>query len=504
MSLKIISPSIVYLGSAKAPSSSGSGEQPQLYDTRILSSASAPEGWAYTCSNAYRTFSSSTLPTLYNDINTKLQNGTAYTDNYIVSTDNYNCDLVDLNFQNIKDTPLVSATNILLKCNNNYYTSGYDTDNGLYIYDNNSWTKVQNSPNIICAATNTEGTFIICVDDETAIYKFNPSNNTFIQLANSSIFENPGSGGHTNIAHKEFNNNFYFYPNYNSAGLISNHIYETPANPTVSTLIDHTFNKKIVDIVYNNNYWYVLVNKTNEHNTNIGFEVYKGSSLSNSDFSDATKWELIYSPTINNIDNSIDHALYITVLSNRFIIFYATDNANNTIDDFNYIYTDDEFNTINSITNMPISTYCEITTLDNVILICGENTLYYCDVLKINNVNNWQTQTIGTTIVNFSYPINNTVYLTVLFDDQNNNIDYVAYSLNISAIKQSILINYHKYENFKICQYSDLTLLNQLYTQYGISNYWNIYNNAVSIPVDSQQYKIMYVGDNFNDDLYNS
>lgn len=477
------------------------GELPQLYDTRILSSASAPEGWAYTCSNAYRSFSSSTLPTLYNDINTKLQNAIESTDNYIVSTDNYNCDLVDLNFQNIEDTPLIiNSTNILLKCNNNYYTSGFEFDAGLYIDNNNSWTKVQNSPGIICATANTEGTFIICIDNETSIYKFNPLNNTFMQLANSSIFETPGSGGNTSIAHKEFNNNFYFYANYNSEGLISNHIYETPANPTVSTLIDYTFNKKIIDIIYNNNFWYVLVNKTNEYNTNIGFEVYKGSSLSNSDFSDATKWELIYSTTINNIN----HALYITVLSNRFIIFYATDDANNITDDFNYIYTDDEFNTINSITNMSISTNCEITTLDNIILICGENTLYYCDVLKINNVNNWQTQTIGTTIVNFSYPINNTIYLTVKFDDQNDNIDYIAYSLNISAIKQSILINYHKYENFKICQYSDLILLNQLYTQYGISNYWNIYNNTVSIPVDSQQYKIMYVGDNFNDDLYNS
>ena len=407
-----------------------------------------------------------------------------FTDNYFVATNSYNFNLTNLELQNIDESLLIDNTNILLKCNNNYYTSGFTgySGSGLYIYDNNSWTKIQNSPDILCAVTDNKGSFIIGVNNDTEIYKFNPENNTFIKLANSSIFENPGSGFHTSISHKEFNNNFYFYANNNSFHQLSNHIYETLTDATSNTFIDHTFNKDVIDIIYYNNYWYLLVSKND-----VGFEVYKGLSLSNNDFSDTTKWELIYTYTANVSAN------YLTVINGRFVIFYGK----------NYIYTDDEFNTVNTVNADFLPYYSEITTVNNIIVVCGENSLIYCRIEKIDNPNNWQTQIINNIIYSFTPPINNIIYLVVI-SGEDPNIEYNAYSLDLSSIDKNILINYSKYENFKICGYSDLTSLNDVYQQYGISQYWNIYNNTISIPVNKQQYSIMYVGDNFNDNLYNN
>ncbi|MBR2245450.1 MAG: hypothetical protein IJ880_00230 [Bacilli bacterium] len=462
------------------------GKKAKLYDTRILETQEAEKGWAYACSDNYRSFSSSTLPTLYTDINTKLQNGVEGTDIYMIdnlSTNNYDYNLTNLGLQNIDDLYVN-----FLKCDNNYYTSGYNDSYGigLYIYNNNSWVQIQNSPNIMYAITDSIGSSIVGIDDGSRIYKFNPQNNTFIKLADESVFDYPGSGGNnTSASYKEFNNNFYLYPNYRSSGVdpISNHIYEIPTDPTSSVFTDYAFNKKIIDVVYSNNYWYVLVNKLNEYDYDIGFEVYKGLSLSNNDFSDTTKWELMYSTTTNNMN----HALYITVINNRFVVFYSN----------SYIYSDDEFNTVNIVANI-FSGYEEILVMNNVIIMCDSaNLVKYCKISKIDNANNWQTQTIGDTIYIFTPPINNNIYLIAGTNDV-----LEAYSLNVSSLGQSFPINYYKYGNFKICQFSDLTLLNELYSLYGVSNYWNIYNNTISIPVDCQEYKIMYVGDNFQDTLY--
>lgn len=453
------------------------GKKAKLYDTRILETQEAEKGWLYTCSNAYRSFSSSTLPTLYNDINTKLQNSTSglLHDEYFNIVSSYNYNLTNLNLNDIDSDDMIK----LLKCDNKYYTiiinNVYDTS-GLCVY-NNTWDEIPNIPKMITLTSDNQGTCIVGTDEMSAIYKFNPANNTCIKLLDESSIVSDGSAYNVNITSKTYDNYLYIYIDTQEfASDANNHIYKTPVDPTINSIVDYEFTERVVDILYYNNYWYLLIKDEN----NV-YKIYKGSDLANSNLSDTTKWELIY--TINS------HIICMYVINNRFMIFCSS----------KYIYTDDNFTTMN-VVNSNIG-YKKIMCLNNIIIMIGESSISYCDAIMIDNINNWQTQSVLGEISYISNTIQNKIYIINEQGTSHNPLG-VAYELSIDSVYGSFIINYTKYENFKICQYSDLTDLNTLYNRYGISNYWNIYNNQISIPLNKQEYTVMYVGDNFVDDLY--
>lgn len=449
------------IGSTNAKVSQGNGAQPQLFDIKILESQSASQGWAYICSDDCRNFNSSDVPTLYNNIKNKYDN---------VST----ISVINTNIQkNYVFTPV-------LFCNNKYYCSNA-------YYNNGSWVTIGSLPTMFSLATNDSASIIIGIDWDTAVYKINPIDNSYKKIANSSYLSGveyyDGRDSAYEFNKKEYNNMLYM------CNTASRYIHAISTDYNDNTFLTYSFNKTILDYVYINNYWYVATTD------GWGYTVYKGRSLSNSDFSDSSKWTSVF--TLNGVN---DPFIQIFCSNNRIVIFgaYST-----------YYYTDDDFNHIHTVSISEISYDDRGLTFvrfdGNYLLVQKDSwKMCYCPISLIQSDNNWNS--IEFDSIQIPYPVNSVMYAEDY--DSNTGIGIILKVELKSLIDKYVIdgeildISYVKSGNFKICNYNTLDTLNLLYHNYGISNYWNIYNNTVSIPVNKQNYSIMYVGDNFTDDLY--
>lgn len=511
------------IGSTNAIVVSG-GSEAQLYDTRILSQANADSGWAYMCSDNYRSFSSSTLPTLYNDMNSKLSSAIGpYTDTYVVAPGSSVYQQLETILQNsFTDTGIdydtlstssdesMYLTPDIVHCNNKFFAltqTYYITD--LYIYENNTWYDTLIELNGLIS--NSNGTLLIGTtsDNSGTIYKIDPTSNAN-NISYKAIATNvPDIDiGVNEFINKEYNDIIYF-KNRDPEKWDTDYIYSTISNYSDNSFNTYSFDVPIYDFVYANGYWYLMTADV-EYSGLTPVTIYKGTDLSNSDLTDTTKWQVIYQDwiEIEGHYNYYEHGLQLFYSQGRFVIF-AFDYPDNTELELVYFYTDDEFNTVSNIYFINNFVYgYRYDSCDKVEFVnnCFFFSNKFCYLLRLDSINNWKTLPIpqNKSVYNIFNPVNSEICISI--DDSSGLVGYCdIYTITVPELTSrgiEIGINYKKYENFKICTYSDLTTLNTLYNQYGVSNYWNIYNNAISIPVNKQEYSVMYVGSNFNDNLY--
>lgn len=501
------------------------GNEVQLYDKRLISQPNAPSGWLYMCSDAYRSFSSNDLPTLYNDIMTKYtiaSQGSTYTDTYEISDRmsnnpgylvNESKIVQSLSAEDIEDFADVSSMSKLARCFTLYWNviGSYNENYDLYYYEGYGvWNSISDRysdfPPIYTVVPSYDGTTMLCVDYDSGIYQLFSSR--YVKHASSSSITSTSDITGTDLIKKEYNNRMYFT---NHGG--DDDIYAISNNSDVCDLFEtYSFNRKVCDFVYVDNYWYLLVN----YNDKV--MIYKGTDLSNSNLTDTSKWQMICENSQIYASNGNDYfSPRIFYSKDRFVVCGENSGEYHYQNYLSYFYTDDDFSTISNVIETNFSTGYWNTYFTNDCLICGN---HFCYLFKLNSINNWVTLTIpqNMNLIDVSEPVfieefdmptwTSIPYSAVYFTLYNNNDEkYYIYSIHIPqpiSSMTSIDIQYKKYETFKFCTYSNLNNLNSIYNIYGVSNYWNIYNNLVSIPVDKQEYSIMYVSDNYQDNLYNN
>lgn len=484
------------------------GEQPQLYDTRILATRNASPGWAYNCDSTYKTFSSSTLPTLYNDMISKFNNR-------INIDSDIHVDIVDIDaiegqifntygsiagsyFCLSKSYDLVAyaedwsyvdphITDILWRvpCGSGLFICG-DQD---YIYKSD-----KNSYNVIA---NVEQDDIDIVptgyyDDTEVLVK------VFVGIP--EVAEGKGVCLTNSIVYNYNNRNIYITNDIMSQGGVG------------LTKYSFTGVNSIMDFEYVNGYWYIL---TESGNYNKGFCIYKGTSLSNGDFTDTTKWTKIYEANNDFFDNDVDQIKRIQLhyYNNKFYIFSViTKNEYNSTDFFMCCrYTTSSFTNISDIHSITLNGFYHDYTMrfaSNYILVQTSDNVHYCSLDSIANSNCWGVKSLDvSTASQLSYP---NEYNCMYVHDTNTALDTnkILYQIEIVPNAQiftdkylvngsTISINYYLYNNFKMCTYDDLSILDTIYYYYNVSNYWNIIDGQISIPMNRQNYSVMYVGDNY-------
>ena len=474
MSLKIISPSTVYLGSAEGGNGGGGGgsSKGQMFDIKIMSQLVAEKGWAFLCKNTRQDLAKADVPKLYEDIKDKYDN----------------CDKGTQTITGITSFNSSLSMNSFTKAMNKYYIIG--GDGLLYVAPDYTSTSVLTKVNdyVTSCILGTEN-FLLQFTFNGEIYKLTDNDTTEIYNFGFSFYGN-------NFNYKIFENEKYF--------ILWNGGENTPstANKTIFVVNDDgTLNTKVYncdsaeqlcDIIKTNEYYYILT-----RNGVYNIKVYKGASLDNLDLLDTSKWELL-----------LDNSAYYT--RRQITMFYANGVfAIHKIED-SYgvlLYSDDEFEHLYSL---PDTTY-------NLYIIQHNDELYYMknDILYSIRLEliteSWTTQNLTGGYL-FSYYSQNDLLLIACqtsgyYKGTIYSIEFVKkpYTDTYNINGNTVNITYYKYMDFKICT-SDNGGTNDtnLATVYSYMGYYNYYrldttNETVSLPRNNNLYSMMYVGDNYED-----
>ena len=519
------------------------GNEAQLYDTKVLTTANAETGWVYNNTNSYRSFSSSTLPTLFNDISTKLDNkeGAGIT-SQVTSIPRPE----GIGYRSEQE---------VLYCNGTYFCAGfyYNTTSSSWVSINSTITdgynydgSRQEGQNIIFSAANKAGTILILFGEDGKIYKVETSTKNWKILGDSespsgrSLFASLMNSIKYPIRVKEYNNTLYMFNidtwMMDTEGLL--YTFDTSSySSNTFNIYDYGASFRFHDILYTSGACYIVEYDNSSmiwgSDTCPPIKIYKGNNFSNTDITDTSLWTCIVdedsAANLFPTPNDSVHLVYSVILDfkdNKIWLFapiYMYIDVENEEEDFSTkfgsFYTCDDFVTKSS---MSFSTVTSDFALgegnffitDDYVFSCqpiwnsqtwtNEGfSLFYCNRANLSAMSSSLDFSADRLYVSLpvcsriclynddssisGVYVNDVIIGTGLFTDQ--------YIVNNAMVN----IDYYKYKNFKICTYSSLTTLNSLYTQYGYSVYWNLYGNQVSIPMNKQNYSVLYVGDDYVD-----
>lgn len=490
-----------------APDTSGNS----LFDIKVLSQAVVEKGWIMLCRSGVHDMSPhltrEIAPTLYENIFSKYNNA-------------------EKSF-----SPLTQGSN-LKDSDNNYNTFDAnsfglcvfgDTTYGIFINDYN--TKIYYSSSYQSGAT---WTLLSDIDTFTAlfkadnciialssnsVYKINPSTNTITKIGNN--IDSDGELGYKRVIFKLINGIIYIIKKSTSTNTsnIYKRIYYVADDTTTNTLsYIGNYSRVVCDLEYINNSWYILARN------GTTFYVYKGSDLNNKTLTDTTKWELKL--TYSNSNWNIDWNGEMFYGNNRLVMFFKRYQGN-----YDYVYTDDDFVTTNTITEIGLGTdeFCVLYFCNNVFYSISKPAtfpyLYSCNIDNINNSLNWQydTSITPTPLVSDSNLIG--LFLTDTLQlmavnlpsgTYRNFIYYRGYGNTIYTDTykidgNNVTINYFKYidefnQIWKIAFYQHSIFT--AYSALGYSQYWVIDTSSeeVYLPLNKQRYVQMYIGDDYIDD----
>lgn len=435
-----------------------------LFDIKLLSQAIADKGWAFMCHTTRRDLPKTDVPTLYNDIFYKYNNAnkefvmtesnTAYAVQYDSYSNKfiyrpksqnklYSSDLVDLS--NPTDLNISDVYEFMLGQNINIVKGYANSYGGNYYIYSKDWELIRTinlsgEYNNISTYRYVNGAFLFLVND----------NDNFHKVCYLMKFED-----NINVENPIISNNFKLldsnYRGMNISDIIDNKIYITCAggsNSWDSWFLEINFN----DLSYINIYKSNIPNNTYNNYANITKyedKYYFGSITGVYQSSDLVNWTLVYSlATACYYIEKIDNIFYI--ICNGFII------------------TTENFLTFNVIISF--------TGSGNNFVNC-----YVGNDTYIFNFKNNPSYLYGGSVLK-------------IYTD--------TYTINGTSIN----INYYKYDDFKICISdggTNDTNLETLYNYLGYLNYWliDIINETVCVQRDKNTYSVMFVGDDFIDNL---
>lgn len=422
------------------PTVSGSN----LNDIKTMAQAIAEKGWAFQCKSTRQDLPKSLVPTLYNDILDKLNNS---------------------------EKQLQPMTQLSL----NGYRVLYSSTLNKWFYTNQS--KVYETNNLIFSNVflNDNISEMICGNNIFVSYVISGSNSgkyVIVNLNNNEIkyitlsSNIPLNSGAIRSIVKD---GYIYVCSVNRSDFTK--IYKFYDDFSITDFETITFSKNIYDIQYDNGYWYVL----------LADGVYKGTDINNPN--DFTR---IYQTEIYNSSFLIVKDNFSCFLRGRnWPIKYTYDlyqNVSQTGNNFDISYPSN------------INSYPKL--LNNIIWTTQNMSI---------DINDFSTDTTVYDIKGLDIDYNNN---TVVFGSSNNM--YVAgfvnkqYTDTYIVNGNSVVINYYKYNDFKICLADGGTNDTNLATVYSYMGYYNYFvldttGETVSLPRNSNLYSMMYVGDNYQD-----
>ena len=472
MSLEIISPSTVYLGSATSSSGSGGGSSKgaSLFDIKVMSQLIAEKGWAFQCKSTRQDLAKADVPTLYQDIKDKYDNvpetfnftkdysngkklydktdGRVYWFSW--DTINYSTNLDLSNPQTITVTEASYKDDILLGNNINivYDKSSVYQKTVFYVYDK-SWNYIKtltfNGRNFKLLRTTENG--FICVqyvNDEYGrvfqVLKINDNANAdYIETEN--LYDETNSFNPLSIAEKNYDNKIYITGRTKMNQGIGD-VFTLELNATDFT--DYNFYRSNDNILFDGGYITAISSLVKKDNT---FYVAYNAKICSS--TDLTNWTLVYTLDGNNYSMVDTDAYYLALDSGKIV---------KTTDFTNY-------ETLTTFTTSSYTFYSFYASNEVIVLSMTSSCYIYGQAQK--------TMSTDTYVINGS----------------------------------SVAINYYTKDGFKICiaDGTNDTNLASVYSYMGYYNYYrlNTTNETISLPRNSNLYSVMYVGDNYQDTLDN-
>ena len=470
---------------------------PKIYDIKILSQVLIEKGFSFLCKTIRQELSINNVPTLYNDILTKYLNCEKETSPLTDGLNWYQiiretCHFAYLNgsFYKGKDWDL-SFTN-------NYQSGTFSTIfSSIFIRD----LITANNCIIIIGKEIVDG-------QETGfLYKLNPSTNVIRKLTGNLQYEDYEGV----FNYKIFDGKIYinYCSNVSQTDDKCKKIFVVTDDLTDFVYQTIVADKIVADLTYYDNNFYVLLK---EGGTKLVY-VRKTDNLQNIN-SAPTLWQ-DYITNENGYDgNEYTEQAQIFNFEDTFYLYFKAYQ-----DDFKIVMTDYRFVDIikdrqyidyNSATGLQKLRYCEnklYIRIDN-----GSNSLYSAD-LSLGYL-----FTVDDEIKNIEYPFSwlilsnlqffaiNTAYSTCVLKYRG--INNKVYTDTYVIEGNSVTIDYVKFEDWKICLKdggTNDTNLETVYSALGYYNYWwlDTANQLISLPRDNNTFSVMFVGDDFVDNVEN-
>jgi len=476
MSLKIISPSTVYLGSAEGGNGGGGGSSKgQMFDIKIMSQLVAEKGWAFTCKATRQDLAKADIPTVYADIKEKYDNadegfilssstpttnnGVWYdetTNKYYYANNGHIYSSENIDLSNPTDMGDFEVSYVFIGKNINILVHKNYAGTTFKIY-NKSWELIKTITSDLGPQFQIEyfklvdGYFIfwysadvysyiqIISDNENATYRCSSQSLYDIWSGIGTIFKcSDNYDGYvyfTTSSDKSYGGNTcYFKFDLTNFTISQTYGYSisgigTPYNNgriTISNIVK-----------YNNEFYIANINK-----------VYKSSTLENNSWSEVA--------TLST------NSQFINIIENNGT-FYLSANG--------YIYSTNNFVTFNQLTTFTAVSYGYFYPYN-----------FYVD----------------DNYILLSLKESDTIYVYGSYTKQVSTDTYVIDGNEVE-------IDYYTKDGFKICL-ADGTNDTNLATVYSYMGYYNYFvldvtGETVSLPRNSNLYSIMYVGDNYQDTL---
>lgn len=481
MSLKIISPGTVYLGSATG--SGGGGGSASLFDIKCLSQAIAEKGWAFQGYSTRQDLSKDDIPTVYTDIKTKYDNcDSAPSSNYTIFINNstipylFCCDdtyIYSTTTSQNQSPNYLRRTPISLFPTTNWESTGID------VFGSGGVNPIKIGDNLIVFTAQRNS-------DTRKIYIYKKSDFTFIK----SIDNVNGSSDRPLIYLTKVNGIKTFFVSY-------------PNTDNSFTLVKIEDNISATVEVLRTDLTNFIGQPAYKENTNTFWFYYSGNS---SICKTTDNFQTI------DIVKSHGHSYYAnqppaTFIKNDVIMVTANDRLSPQS-----VYTEDNGltwkNTKNKFGN-DVKIGC-LPSFDGDTMYCniwdsGADTHLYSstDLKTFTIFMPNETNGAGNELVTYE-PIKNTIFIT---SDRTKYLGIVktVYTDTYTIGGSSINVNYYKYGSFKICVKDGGTNdanIDTVYNALGYENYFVIddTNETVALPRNSNLWSFMYVGDNYISD----
>ena len=480
MSLKIISPGTVYLGSAEGGSGKGGGAN--LYDIKTTANAIADKGWAFTCKDTRQDLVKADVPTVYDDILTKYRNcDNAPSSSYVqlpISECRYNTFCLDDTYfygttnpnhdRSLKRSPISLFPSIVWESIpiSTAITSNGGTQNNRYLSVGDNLIVIHN--NVQTSVQPYYEEINIYKKSDFSLYKtirVKYQKDSWIYLLNINGV-------------KTF---YIFYPNmddnnYTLVTLVDN---ETAEFDTIRTDLGGGIGLPSYD-----NGTFIFFNGADEYisKTTDNFRT----------ITQITKFSYNYSHSTLRDIFKIGNNMVCCCGNGRLSgTRYSTDNG----ETWQY-YSGLGFTEINN------GAWCDGETFYGCCYDDGGPHLY-----KSTNLLNFTKLVPSETINGAINVLDNPS--TIFFQD-GYTVKYLGivktiYTDTYTVNGANVNINYYKYDDWKIClpDATNDTNLNTVYNFLGYLNYWrlNETNETITLPRNSNLYSMMYVGDNYQDIL---
>lgn len=428
-----------------------SSSSASLFDIKVLSQAIADKGFAFMCHTNTRALLKSDVPTLYNDILYKYNNAesgfTPFANGIRLDGDS-------------------SCVGVFYNSKLNRYIIINNSSVGYTEYLNSSPTSIGISTggfinqNSFCA-----NNILLACSNNGKIYKVNLEDWSYKEILSCSNTDYMRS-------YILKDDNIYVQTNKN--------VYRIKDNYDDDTVITLDDNSNIIDIIYSSYYDTFIVAKSNG-------KIYKTNDFSNYD-----------------LLTTVSSFKKLFCYNNK--IFYVSESG----EDISVHYSEDLFQTQNH-TDFP---YLSRVNLWYIIDNKAYFYSWYGTTHYIFDMDSY-TYSVNTT---FTDPVKYATYIdnvsaNIIVDSYGNTIHYsnyqkILYTDTYTINGSSVTINYYKYQDFKICLADGGTNdsnLETLFNYLGYLNYWllDYTNETITIQRNKQGFVMMYVGDDFEDDLEN-